>query len=132
MEIKEKHFQFQLSKTEIYNVSVCPSMFWDCREQKTYQKGFNFSFSADVFNRPKTDFNCWGQCQDEVTKGHLHARRFFKKWDCRHLQEVTPELYEEFLKDVEGLKKAYNYIEQDNEITFSQERELSMKKVKKQ
>ena len=129
--IREHHLAFQLSRTIVYEVEVSPSMFWSPSEQKSYRNGFHFSTAAEFFNRPKTDYNRCGQCQDDATKDFPVARRHFKKWDKHHLKRVTPELYEEWLNDLEELKATYNYIETKSDPRFWQVRELSMQKVKK-
>jgi hypothetical protein len=131
--VKEMHYAFQLSRTEIYEVHIRPNMVSNNGPAGPYiQDGFDFSTMAEVFNRPKTDFNTCGQCQERVTANYPAANAHWKKWDQYHLKRVTPELFDEWLKDIEELKAAYDYIEQDREISFSQLRELSMEKVKKQ
>ena len=129
----ETHYAFQLSRTEIYEVHIRPNMASNNGPAGLYiQDGFDFSTMAEAFNRPKTDFNTCGQCQEMVTVNHPTANAHWKKWDQYHLKRVTPELFDEWLKDIEVLKTAYNYIEQDRDISFGQIRALSMEKVKKQ
>lgn len=126
------HYAFQLSRTEIYEVHVNPSMFSRGIAGPVEQRGYHFSTEAEVFNRPKTDWNRCGQCQANVTQNYSAANAHWKKWDQFHLKQVYPDQYKEWLEDIEELKAAYNYIEQGREISFGQLRELSMKKVKKQ
>lgn len=69
-----------------------------------------FATSAAEFNRPKTDWSRCGQAQDSLLTGA--ARRFWKKWDAHHCQDLTEEEYAELMQDIEELKKAYpHYIE---------------------
>lgn len=129
--IKEHHVAFQLSRTEIYEVNIEPNIV--LRDKQTFHDGtFHFSTTAEIFNRPKTDFNQCGQCQEGVTKNHPAANAHWKKWDRHHLEQVTPELYEEWLQDLWELKAFYNYIERDRDTTFNELRALSMEEVKKQ
>lgn len=131
-ETKEKHLAFQLSRTEVYEVHVEPNVVSYGIGGPYRQNGFRFSSEAEVFNRPKTDFNRCGQCQEEVTKNYLLANSHWKKWDKYHLGKVTPELYDEWLEDLKALKEAYNYVEKEHgATTFNEVRDLSMEKVKK-
>lgn len=120
---------FQLSKTEIFEVDY-------------YTLGNNqcphFSTSACVFNRPKTDYNRGGQCQEDVTKSHRVARNFYKKWDNKHLCDLTLEEYQEMIMGLELLKEKYNYVLKELDelkkpynpiIPFHREKELSMLKL---
>ena len=88
----EFHVAFALSKTKVFNVSY-------------YTLGSNkspyFSTSAEVFNRPKTDWSQCGQCQGEVLKGHRIAMNFYKKWDEMHLKELSEDQYQELIEDLE-------------------------------
>lgn len=43
-------------------------------------------------------------------KDYLWAKRFFKKWDRFHLQDLTAEQYTEMRLDLEELKTHYNFI----------------------
>lgn len=126
---KEFLASFQLSKTELFHVHY-------------YTLSTNsiphFSTSADVFNRPKTDYNMCGQCQEEVTKNHMTARRFYKKWDVKHLHDLTQEEYNDMVTDLEKLKSTYNYILKELDrtkrpyhpiISFGDEKALSMMKL---
>ena len=128
----ETHYAFQLSRTEIYEVHIRPNMVSNDGPAGPYiQEGFDFSTTAEVFNRPKTDFNTCGQCQERVTANHPTANDHWKKWDQYHLKRVTPELFDEWLKDIETLKAAYNYFVKNRDITFYDVRQLSMMKPKK-
>ena len=123
-ELPSFHYAFQMSRKVIFNVSY-------------YLLGGNkekyFSTSADQFNQPKTDFNTCGQAQKELLKGHSKAMKFYNKWDFVHIKDLTVEQYNEMVQDIEGLKDQYNFIFHDNDrdISFSEERELSMQPVKK-
>lgn len=120
---KEFHATFALSKTKMFNVSY-------------YTLGSNkspdFSTSADVFNRPKTDWSECGQCQDRVLKGYTKAMDFYKKWDEKHLNKLTNEEYQDLLNDLEILFNKYPYLlEQQNDdkltdIRFNKVKDFSM------
>lgn len=98
---KEFIASFQLSKKIVFNVDF-------------YTLGSNsyphFSTSAYEFNQPKTDYCRCGQAQEDLTKKFLIARRFWKKWDKKHLQDLTENEYGELMQDIETLKEKYNYI----------------------
>lgn len=69
-----------------------------------------FTTRAAEFNRPKTNYNHCGQCQEYITTGA--AKKFWRKWDALHCQDLTDDQYAELLQDIEALKKAYpHYIE---------------------
>jgi len=117
--MNELNLTFQLSRTEIFEVSY-----------KTIGSNASpyFSTSAAVFNRPKTDFNRCGQCQDDVLKTHRAAMRFYKKWDPFHLHDLTPKQYKELVDDIETLKDRYNWC---SGTSFCEQRALSMQNPKK-
>ena len=125
MERFEFHAAFQLSKTVIFEVDY-------------YTLGSNpsadFTTSANEFNRPKTDWDTCGQAQKDLCTGP--AKAFYEKWDKYHLHSLDDEHFEEMIRDLEVLKQTYNYIEnkadfQPADITFREEKELSMQKLKK-
>ena len=95
---------FQLSKLIIFNVDY-------------YTLGSNssahFSTSADEFVRNKKDFGRCGQAQDDLLKGFNVAMAFYKKWDNKHLSDLTIDEYNEMTKDLEKLKEHYNFIEEE-------------------
>lgn len=121
---KEFHATFALSKMKMFNVSY-------------YTLGSNnspyFSTSAEVFNRPKSDYSQCGQCQEEVLKGYKTALNFYRKWDVKHLQELSEEEYQELLEDLEELFAKYPNISEEQEegylrnISFGRIKNLSMK-----
>ena len=98
---KEFITSFQLSKKIVFNVDF-------------YTLGNNshphFSTSVCEFNQPKTDYCRAGQAQEVLTKGFLVARRFWRKWDKKHLQDLTEEEYAELITDLEKTKQTYNYL----------------------
>lgn len=98
---KEFIASFQLSKKIIFNVDF-------------YTLGNNscpyFSTSAFEFNQPKTDYCRGGQAQEDLTRGFYVARRFWKKWDKKHLQDLTKEEYTDLIIDLERMKETYNYL----------------------
>lgn len=98
---KEFIASFQLSKKIVFEVNF-------------YTFGNNshphFSTSAYEFNQPKTDYRRGGQGQEDLTRGFLTARRFWRKWDKKHLQDLTEEEYAELITDLEKMKQTYNYL----------------------
>lgn len=80
-----------------------------------------FTTSAGVFNRPRTDYNRCGQCQDDVLTGE--ALRFYKKWDKLHLKDLTEAQYNELTKDIAKLTEVYPfYVKTDgSDIPFYKE-----------
>lgn len=117
------HIAFQISRTIVFEVSY-------------YRLGSNahkhFSTSAAQFNRPKTDYNICGQAQNDLLKEGRKAMAFYKKWDVHHLGLLTDKQYAELLTDIETLKRQYNYHQSETDIRFSEMRQLSMMKIKKQ
>ena len=123
---KEFTSVFQINKTITFEVNY-------------YTMGSNksphFSTSANQFNRPKTDYNRCGQCQNDLLTGK--AKRFYDKWDKLHLSILTENQYNEMIEDLEELKNTYNHIYTclDKEIykrsiSFSDMKDLSMMKIK--
>ena len=109
-------------------------------EVEYYTLGSNsspyFSTSANVFNRPKTGYNEFGQCQESALPHGSKAYQFYKKWDNKHLSDLTESEYEEMISDLETLKNKYNYIIEEpsknhSSISFYKCKELSMMKLKK-
>lgn len=98
---KEFIASFQLSKKIVFEVNF-------------YTLGNNshpyFSTSAYEFNQPKTDYCRGGQAQEDLTKGFLVASRFWRKWDKKHLQDLTEEEYAELITDLKKMKQTYNYL----------------------
>lgn len=126
MEKKFYFWAFQITKTVIFEVNY-------------YILGNNknphFSTSAYKFNRPKTDWSMGGQTQDDLLPRNPfgNARKFWKKWDKKHLQDLTNNEYIELLQDIQTLKDTYNYIEEDptqvHYIGFCELYKLSMQKL---
>lgn len=125
---KEFIASFQLSKKIVFNVDF-------------YTLGNNshphFSTSAFEFNQPKTDYCRGGQGQEVLTKGFLAARRFWRKWDKKHLQDLTEEEYADLIIDLERMKETYNYLYSELDETrkpyspcFSFERMKELSKMK--
>lgn len=109
-------------------------------EVEYYTLGSNssphFSTSANIFNRSKTDYNECGQGQESVLPHGSKAYQFYKKWDNKHLSDLTESEYEEMIFDLETLKNRYNYIIEEpsknhSSISFYKCKELSMMKLKK-
>jgi hypothetical protein len=111
-------FAFEISRSIIFEVSY-------------YRLGSNknkkFTTSANLFNKPKTDYNKCGQAQDDLLKGYPLAMNFYKKWDKYHLKDLTGRQYLNLLIDVEKLKSKYNYLfkESDESFRFYELKELS-------
>ena len=120
---KEFHATFALSKMKMFNVSY-------------YTLGSNphpdFTTSADVFNRPKSDYSECGQCQPRVLKGFKTAMEFYNKWDIKHLYQLTDSEYQEMTTDLETLFSKYPYLlnQQENgtlrDISFNTVKDFSM------
>lgn len=95
----------------------------------------DFSTSAMKFIRNKKDYECCGQCQNDLIKKGI-ARKFFKKWDSKHLCDLNQDEYSELMCDMEELKSNYEhiYIEKDtfrnqnSNISFYDIKKLSMNK----
>lgn len=90
-------------------------------EVRYYTVGRNsdpyFETIAAVFNRPKTDYKRYSQCQNDVLSGK--AKQFYKKWNHCLCNDITDDQYAEMLNDIEELKKIYpNYIECISENPF--------------
>ena len=51
-----------------------------------------------------------GQAQENICKGHRAAYNFYRKWDKKHLQDLTSEEYSDMRSDLEKLKEKYNFI----------------------
>lgn len=98
---KELQAVFQLSKTEIFEV-------------RYYHLSTNtradFATSAARFCRNKKDFSMCGQAQETICKGHRAAYNFYRKWDSKHLKDLTNEEYNDMRCDLEKLKEKYNFI----------------------
>lgn len=127
MEKREKFWAFQITRKIIFEVEY-------------YKLGDNptphFSTSASKFNQPKTDWTQCGQAQEALLPKNSLAYKFYKKWDKKHLQDLTDEEYSQLVNDIEQLKNKYNWIEQDKESTkthipFYALKDLSMLKIKR-
>lgn len=98
---KEFTAVFQITKKIIFEVNY-------------YTLGNNnnahFSTSASEFNQPKTDFRSCGQAQEKLLPVSSMAGRFFKKWDSKHLSDLTEDEYAEMIADLEKLKEKYNFL----------------------
>lgn len=99
--MKEFISVFQLSKMIVFEVEYYTLL---------TNEHPNFTTSANRFNQPKTDWSEGGQAQDRLLKGFPTAMAFYKKWDKHHLHELTPELYNEMVRDLLKLCRTYNHI----------------------
>ena len=104
--MKEFVAVFRMSKTKLFFVNY-------------YTVGSNknpyFSTSAAEFYRSKSDYMMCGQCQDDVLKDYPTAKSFYKKWDNKHLKQLTDAEWDEMYLDLERLKAKYRYMEKDND-----------------
>lgn len=127
--MKEFIYIFEISRKVIFEVSY-------------YTYGTNkapyFTTTADEFNQPKTDFSRGGQAQNALLPRFGIARRFYEKWDKKHLEDLSLEEYVDLLNDIDTLKKTYNYFFKDfsklkkpycSRISFETEKELSKMKM---
>ena len=99
-----------------------------------------FSTSANLFYKNKKGFESCGQCQNRVLpKGSL-ARKFYEKWDKKHLSLLTNEELNELYNDIEVLKDKYNHLHVEVEkfgtinqkdFSFYEIKELSKMDLKK-
>jgi len=99
----KKEFQavFQLSKTEIFEVRY----YTLSTNQRPY-----FATDAARFCRNKRDYSTCGQAQEDVCRRHRAAYNFYKKWDVKHLQDLTDAEYMELREDLKKLEEKYNFI----------------------
>ena len=122
--IKPIHAAFQITRTIMFFVD------YNVNEDKSHY----FATHAALFNRPKSDYNRGGQCQESVLPHNSDAYRFFRKWDTLHLRELTDEQYNDLKGDISRLQEKYNSIvlgEPYNNVPFNQAKKLSMLKLKK-
>lgn len=116
------HYVFQITRMIVFEVSY-------------YRLGSNtnkyFTTSAAQFNRPKTDYNQAGQCQNDLLKSHPIAYNFFKKWDVFHLLDLSEEQHNELWSDLNRLADKYNSILRLNDtgFGFSDIKTLSKNKI---
>lgn len=66
-----------------------------------------FATEAAEFNKPKTDYKICGQVQKELLEGNV--RKFWEKWDNKHLKTLTDEEYTLLLIDIIELLHFYPY-----------------------
>ena len=120
---QEFHAVFEITRSIIFEVNY-------------YTLGSNrspyFTTSANQFNRPKTNYNCCGQAQNELLHGHALAHLFYRKWDKLHLKDLTDVQYSEMRYDLTLLEKYYNmeYTERNRGFNLSELRELSKRPLK--
>lgn len=107
MENQSFNFVFQITKKITFEV--------------TYHRVGNnsnkyFSTSANVFNKPKSDYSQCGQCQYEVLTGK--ALKFYIQVEKFHLKDLSNEEYNHILILLEELKQTYNFIVNNNDSHF--------------
>lgn len=95
----------------------------------------DFATSGGKLEKNKRDWEYAGQCQDELLKKFPEAKKFYEKWDNKHLEYLRQDEYEDMLKDLEVLKNKYNYIlkqpTDDSGISFAEKVWLSKEPLKK-
>lgn len=98
---KEFRCAFQVTRTIIFE--VCYHTLG--RNDKPY-----FSTQANRLNTRRTDYTECGQAQDRLLPKGSVARRFWEKWDGKHLATLTDEERDEVWADIATLKTRYNYL----------------------
>lgn len=68
----------------------------------------HFSTMAGRLNRRKSDYAECGQCQGRLLSGE--AKRFWQKWDGKHLGQLSYVERAAVWADIEALKERYNHI----------------------
>lgn len=129
----EFHAVFAISRMVIFEVNY-------------YTLGDNkkpyFTTSAHEFNQPKTDWRSGGQGQERLLPKISNAYRFYKKWDSKHLHDLSDNEFLEMFSDMNELCTTYNFLYmddtnpkwkwyKDNGFAFSQTKALSMIPFKK-
>ena len=92
-----------------------------------------FSTSVGEFIKNKRDWKRCGQCQKALLPKNSIAFDFWIKWDEFHLKDLTKKQYIELLKDIEILKRNYEFIYKGENydrhfISFQELKNLSMNK----
>lgn len=101
-----------------------------------------FATSAYEFNQPKTDWRSGGQGQERLLPKLSKTYRFYKKWDSKHLHDLSDNEFLEMFSDMNELCTTYGFLYmddtnskwkwyKDNGFTFSQTKALSMISIKK-
>lgn len=98
---KEFRCAFQITKTITFEV---------CYHTLGRNDAPYFSTQASRLNARRTDYTECGQAQDRLLPKGTEARRFWEKWDCKHLSVLTDEEREEVWGDIARLKARYNYV----------------------
>lgn len=73
-------------------------------------KRAHFTTQANEFIRSKRDWARCGQAQEHILPKNSAAYKFYKKWDEKHLNDLTIEEYQEMINDLEELKAKYKHI----------------------
>ena len=128
---KEFLCEFQITKMIIFEVGYYTL---------AKNKSAHFNTFVTEFNQSKTDWSRIGQIQKDLLKDGREARKFYEKWNVKHLHDLTESEYNEMLLDLEVLKEKYNFIEMDlskkekpyiPNFNFYELKKLSMQKIKK-
>lgn len=101
----------------------------------------DFATQAAKFVRSKRDYSRCGQCQEAVLPKGTLARKFYDKWNPKHLQALTDAEFIELMEDMDALKERYNHVYREadsfgrggegHEIRFGEIVELSKMEPKK-
>ena len=95
----EFHAMFEITRNIIFEVAY-------------YTLGSNsnahFTTSANLLNRPKSDYKQCGQAQESLLPQGSPARLFYEKWDKLHLSDLTEAEHEDLAFDLEVLALRYN------------------------
>lgn len=129
-DVHEFHCAFEVSRMVIFEVSYSTLG----SNEHPY-----FSTCACEFNHQKTGWNRCGQAQGVLLRNGV-ARRFWERWDARHLSQLTDEEFVEMRSDLDALKARYNFVEEENvedsphngeNLRFSTVRDLSRLPLKR-
>lgn len=69
-----------------------------------------FATDAGRLNPRRTDYTECGQAQNHLLPVGSDARRFWEKWDAKHLCRLTDEERAEVWADLQGLMGRYGHI----------------------
>ena len=98
---KEFRCAFQITRTITFEV---------CYHTLGGNDAPSFSTQASRLNTRRTDYAECGQAQDSLLPKGTGARRFWEKWDGKHLSVLTDEERDEMWADIEQLRRRYNYL----------------------
>lgn len=97
-----------------------------------------FSTEAARLNTRRTDYSECGQCQERLLPKGSVARKFWEKWDAKHLDRLSDDERKQMWDDLGELRCAYNHLllasdkfgtEDRRDIRFDDVVALSKKKL---